>query len=66
MLLFRLLVDPVIENEHGTFIMSSKDLCMLRHVPELIRAGVESFKIEGRMKSAYYTAVVPSEGISLF
>ena len=49
---------PVIENENGTFIMSSKDLCMLRHVPELIRAGVESFKIEGRMKSAYYTAVV--------
>ena len=49
---------PVIENEHGTFIMSSKDMCMLRHVPELIEAGVASFKIEGRMKSAYYTAVV--------
>ncbi len=49
---------PVLENEHGTFIMSSKDMCMLRHVPDLIRAGVESFKIEGRMKSAYYTAVV--------
>ncbi len=49
---------PVLENENGTFIMSSKDMCMLRHVPELIRAGVESFKIEGRMKSAYYTAVV--------
>lgn len=49
---------PVIENEHGTFIMSSKDMCMLRHVPELIEAGVTSFKIEGRMKSAYYTAVV--------
>jgi len=49
---------PVIENEHGTFIMSSKDMCMLRHVPNLIRAGVSSFKIEGRMKSAYYTAVV--------
>ena len=49
---------PVIENEHGTFVMSSKDMCMLRHVPELIRAGVSSFKIEGRMKSAYYTAVV--------
>ena len=49
---------PVIENENGTFIMSSKDMCMLRHVPELIKAGVASFKIEGRMKSAYYTAVV--------
>lgn len=49
---------PVIENEHGTFIMSSKDMCMLRHVPELIEAGVTSFKIEGRMKSAYYTAVI--------
>lgn len=49
---------PVLENENGTFIMSSKDLCMLRHVPALIGAGVESFKIEGRMKSAYYTAVV--------
>ncbi len=48
----------MIENENGTFIMSSCDLCLLRHVPELIRAGVKSFKIEGRMKSAYYTAVV--------
>ena len=49
---------PMLENENGTFIMSSKDMCMLRHVPELIEAGVESFKIEGRMKSAYYAAVV--------
>ena len=49
---------PVMENENGTFILSSKDMCMLRHVPELIRAGITSFKIEGRMKSAYYTAVV--------
>ncbi len=49
---------PVIENENGTFIMSSKDMCMLRHVPALIEAGVNSFKIEGRMKSAYYTAVI--------
>lgn len=49
---------PIHENENGTFIMSSKDMCMLRHVPELIEAGVDSFKIEGRMKSAYYTAVV--------
>lgn len=49
---------PVLENENGTFIMSSRDMCALRHVPELIEAGVSSFKIEGRMKSAYYTAVV--------
>ncbi len=49
---------PIHENENGTFIMSSKDMCMLRHIPALIEAGVESFKIEGRMKSAYYTAVV--------
>ena len=49
---------PVLENENGTFIMSSKDMCMLRHMPALIEAGVTSFKIEGRMKSAYYTAVV--------
>jgi len=49
---------PVLQNENGTFIMSSKDMCMLRHIPELIEAGVASFKIEGRMKSAYYTAVI--------
>ena len=49
---------PVLENENGTFILSSKDMCTLRHIPALIEAGVSSFKIEGRMKSAYYTAVV--------
>ena len=48
----------VLENENGTFIMSSRDMCTIRHIPELIEAGVMSFKIEGRMKSAYYTAVV--------
>lgn len=48
---------PVEENENGAFIMSSKDMCMIEHVPELIEAGIDSFKIEGRMKSAYYTAV---------
>ena len=42
----------------GTFIMSSKDLCMIEHIPELMESGITSFKIEGRMKSAYYTAVV--------
>ena len=48
---------PVEENELGTFIMSSRDMCMIEHVPELMRSGISSFKIEGRMKSAYYTAV---------
>ncbi len=49
---------PIVETELGTFIMSSKDMCTIEHVPELIAAGINSFKIEGRMKSAYYTAVV--------
>ena len=49
---------PIEQNEHGTFIMSSKDMCTIEHIPELIEAGIKSFKIEGRMKSAYYTAVV--------
>ncbi len=46
------------EHPEGTFIMSSKDLCMIEHIPELMEAGITSFKIEGRMKSAYYTAAV--------
>ncbi len=41
----------------GTFILSSKDMCMIEHIPELMQSGIVSFKIEGRMKSAYYTAV---------
>ena len=49
---------PIEENELGTFIMSSKDMCTIGIIPELIAAGIDSFKIEGRMKSAYYTAVV--------
>ena len=49
---------PIEENELGTFIMSSKDMCTISMIPELIAAGINSFKIEGRMKSAYYTAVV--------
>ena len=50
---------PIEQQENvGTFIMSSKDMCMIEHVPELMECGVASFKIEGRMKSAYYTAVV--------
>ncbi len=49
---------PVEENERGTYIFNSKDLCMIEHIPELIEAGVDSFKIEGRMKTALYVAVV--------
>ena len=49
---------PIEEEREGTYIMSSKDMCMVEHMNELIEAGITSFKIEGRMKSAYYTAVV--------
>ena len=51
---------PVAENERGTYIFNSKDLCMIEHIPELIDAGINSFKIEGRMKPALYVAVVAS------
>ena len=47
---------PVYENERGTYIFNSKDLCMIEHIPELIEAGIDSFKIEGRMKTALYVA----------
>lgn len=47
---------PVYEDE-GTFIMSSKDMCMIEHIPELVESGISSLKIEGRMKSSYYAAV---------
>lgn len=49
---------PVYENERGTYIFNSKDLCMIEHIPELVEAGVDSFKIEGRMKTALYVAAV--------
>ncbi|CDD56615.1 U32 family peptidase [[Bacteroides] pectinophilus] len=49
---------PVYENERGTFIFNSKDLCMIEHIPELVEAGIDSFKIEGRMKTALYVATV--------
>ena len=49
---------PVEEDGRGTYIMSANDLCMIEHIEELIRVGVSSFKIEGRMKSAYYVATV--------
>lgn len=47
---------PVVEDDEGTYIMNSKDLCMIHHVPELIKSGINSFKIEGRMKSEFYLA----------
>ncbi|NQT30233.1 MAG: U32 family peptidase C-terminal domain-containing protein [Candidatus Saganbacteria bacterium] len=46
------------EDSRGTYVMNSKDLCMIEHIPELLKTGIDSFKIEGRMKSAYYVAVV--------
>ncbi len=49
---------PVYENERGTYIFNSKDLCMIGHIPEMVNAGIDSFKIEGRMKTALYVATV--------
>ena len=49
---------PVEENERGTYIFNSKDLCMIDYIPELVDAGIDSFKIEGRMKTALYVATV--------
>ncbi len=49
---------PIFENERGTYIFNSKDLCMIEHIPELFEAGIDSFKIEGRMKTALYVATV--------
>lgn len=49
---------PVFENERGTYIFNSKDLCMIEHIPEILEAGIDSLKIEGRMKTALYVATV--------
>lgn len=49
---------PVYENERGTYIFNSRDLCMIEHIPKMIEAGIDSFKIEGRMKTALYVAAV--------
>lgn len=49
---------PVYEDDGGTFIMNSKDLCMIDHIPELVKSGIKSFKIEGRVKSSYYVATI--------
>lgn len=49
---------PVFEDDRGAYILNSKDLCMIEHIPELVKSGINSFKIEGRMKSSYYVATV--------
>lgn len=49
---------PIYEDEHGTYLLSSFDLCMLEHLPDLLKSGLNSLKIEGRMKSEYYVATV--------
>lgn len=49
---------PVFENDRGTYIFNSKDLCMIEHIPEIIEAGIDSLKVEGRMKTALYVATV--------
>lgn len=49
---------PVFENERGTYIFNSKDLCLIEHIPEIVESGISSLKIEGRMKSSYYVATV--------
>jgi putative protease len=49
---------PVYESERGTYIFNSKDLCMIEHIPEMLDAGIDSLKVEGRMKNALYVATV--------
>ncbi len=49
---------PIEQDDSGTYILNSKDMCLVEHIPELVNAGISSFKIEGRAKSEYYTAVV--------
>lgn len=49
---------PILEDERGTYILNSKDLCMIEYIPELVESGINSFKIEGRMKSPYYVASI--------
>lgn len=48
----------ITEEEHGTYFLNSKDMCLIEHIPELVEAGISSFKIEGRAKSAFYVAAV--------
>ncbi len=51
---------PIEEDDRGTYILNSKDLCLIEHIPELVKSGISSFKIEGRMKSVFYVAAVVS------
>ena len=51
-------IFPLVEEEQGSYILNSKDLCMIDHIPELIEAGISSFKIEGRLKSIYYVGII--------
>ena len=51
---------PIIEDERGSYVFNSKDLCMLEYIPDLINSGIDSCKIEGRTKSIFYTATVVS------
>jgi putative protease len=51
---------PIVEDEKGTYLFNSKDLCMLEHIPELVQSGLDSLKIEGRMKTSYYVANIVS------
>lgn len=62
-------VLPIEEDDRGTYILNSKDICMIEHVPEMIESGVDSFKIEGRIKGAYYAAAsakVYREAVDLY
>ena len=56
---------PVYENDRGTFLFNSKDLCMIEHIPELVEAGIDSLKIEGRMKTALYVATVARTRVNI-
>ncbi len=49
---------PIMEDERGTYIFNSKDLCMIHHIPQIVSSGIDSLKIEGRMKTPYYVATV--------
>jgi putative protease len=49
---------PIVEDNRGTYLLNSKDMCMIEHIPDLVKSGIDSFKIEGRMKSSFYVARV--------
>jgi putative protease len=49
---------PIVEDNRGTYLLNSKDMCMIEHIPDLVESGIDSFKIEGRMKSSFYVACI--------